>query len=177
MQAHWPNPLGADFHAHYGLLPEDETRANARFEVVSAGRGLRRDFNIASNKRVPFVFQPTQPLGTNDKEVIRLLLNAESLELMDTAWTAPKGTPTAVTPLGNLFLPLVGLVDVNAERERLGKEIAKVEQELVKVRAKLSNETFVKGAPAAVVEEHRQREAEWQAKLAEIQRVADALSN
>ena len=57
-----------------------------------------------------------------------------------------------------------------------GKEIAKIEQELVKVRAKLSSETFVSGAPAAVVEEHRKRETDWQSKLAEIRRVAEALS-
>ncbi len=177
MLAPWPKPLGADFHAHYGLLPEDESAANARFEVVSAGRLLRRDFNIASNKRVPFVFQPNAPLASHDMEVIQILLNAESLENVESSWLPPKGTPTALTPLGKLFLPLTGLVDVDAERERLSKEIAKIEQELVKVRAKLSSETFVTGAPAAVVEEHRKREADWQTKLAEIRRVADALSS
>ncbi len=176
MQALWPKPLGADFHAHYGLLPEDEAYANARFEVVGAGRVLRRDFNIASNKRVPFVFQPSSPIAPHDAEVIRILLNAETLESVDAAWTPSKGTPTALTPLGKLYLPLTGLVDVEAERDRLGKEITKIEQELVKVRAKLSSETFVSGAPAAVVEEHRKRESDWQSKLAEIRRVADALS-
>ena len=108
--------------------------------------------------------------------MIRILLNAETLESVDSAWTPAKGTPTALTPLGKLFLPLTGLVDVEAESDRLGKEIAKIEQELVKVRAKLSSETFVSGAPPAVVEEHRKRESDWQSKLAEIRRVADALS-
>jgi valyl-tRNA synthetase len=110
-------------------------------------------------------------------EVIRILLNAESLETVEAGWLPPRGTPTALTPLGKLFLPLTGLVDIEAERERLGKEIAKIEQELVKVRAKLSSETFVSGAPPAVVEEHRKRESDWQAKLAEIRRVADALAS
>jgi valyl-tRNA synthetase len=176
MQAHWPKPLGADFHAHYGLLPEDEAAANARFEVVTAGRMLRRDFNIASNKRVPFVLQPGAPVAPNDVEVIQILLNAETLETVDSSWLPPKGTPTALTPLGKLFLPLTGLVDVDAERERLNKEIAKIEQELLKVRAKLASDTFVSGAPAAVVEEHRKRETDWQTKLSEIRRVVDALA-
>jgi len=177
MQACWPKPLGADFHAHYGLLPEDEARAQARFEVVLAGRGLRRDFNLPSNKKVPFVLQAASPLSPHDAEVIRILLNAESLEVAPDGWTPPRGTPSSLTPLGNLFLPLAGLVDVDAERERLGKEIAKIEQELVKVRAKLGSETFVSGAPAAVVAEHRQREGDWQQKLSEIRRVAEALSH
>ena len=122
------------------------------------------------------MFQPSSHVATHDAEVIRILLNAESLESVDLNWAPPRGTPTALTPLGKLFLPLAGLVDVEAERERLGREIAKIEQELVKVRAKLSSETFVSGAPAAVVEEHRKRETDWQAKLAEIRRVAEALS-
>jgi valyl-tRNA synthetase len=126
---------------------------------------------------VPFVLQPTAPIAPHDSEVIQILLNAESLENVDSSWLPPKGTPTALTPLGKLFLPLAGLVDVDAERERLSKEIAKIEQELVKVRAKLSSDTFVTGAPAAVVEEHRKRETDWQTKLAEIRRVVDALSS
>ncbi len=176
MQAPWPKPLGADFHAHYGLLPEDEARAQARFDVVQAGRGLRRDFNLPSNKRVPFVLQATAPLSEHDLEVIRILLNAESLQNADDAWSPSRGTPSSLTPLGNLYLPLDGLVDVAAERERLGKEITKIEQELVKVRAKLSSETFVSGAPANVVAEHRQRESDWNARLGEIRRIAEALA-
>jgi valyl-tRNA synthetase len=65
---------------------------------------------------------------------------------------------------------------MDAERERIGKEIAKIEQELTKVRAKLSSETFVNGAPANVVAEHRQRESDWQTKLSELQRLQEALT-
>ena len=46
-----------------------------------------------------------------------------------------------------------------AERERLGKEVARLESELETVRKKLSNENFVQRAPGAVVEEHRRRES------------------
>lgn len=59
------------------------------------------------------------------------------------SYDASKGTPTVVTPLGELFVPLEGLLDVEAERERLTKEIAKVEVELQTVRKKLSNDSFV----------------------------------
>jgi valyl-tRNA synthetase len=124
---------------------------------------------------VAFVLQAQGALSEEECEVIRLLLNAESLELVSSGWAAPRGTPTALTPFGPLFLPLEGLVDMAAERERLGKEIAKIQQELIKVRAKLSNDTFVQGAPAAVVQEHRQRETDWLAKLTELQRIREAL--
>ena len=136
---------------------------------------MRRDFNLPSNKRVAFVLKPSGAVSDHDREVIRLLLNAESVETKAADWEAPKGTPSSVTPLGTLLMPLEGLVDLAAEQQRLQKEMQKIELELTKVRAKLSNETFVSGAPEAVVAEHRQREADWLAKLTEIRRIHDSL--
>ena len=72
-------------------------------------------------------------------------------------------------------MPLEGLVDVEAERARLGKEIAKIEAELVTVGKKLTNENFVANAPAAVVTEHRQRQADFSDRLAQLQQMRDSL--
>jgi valyl-tRNA synthetase len=124
---------------------------------------------------VRFVLRSTAELAAHDRAVLQLLLNAESLDLADAAWTAPKGTPTAITPLGELFLPLEGLVDTTAERTRLTKEIIKVEDELAKVRAKLANPSFAGKVPPAVLEEHRQRELAWADKHAQLRRMLDAL--
>ncbi len=175
LYAHWPTPLGDDFLSHYGLRPEDAAAADAKYETVTLGRGLRRTANLASNKKVPFILKPAAAPNAHDLEVLKILLNAEQLDI-NPAYEAPRGTPTAVTPMGELFLPLTGLVDVAAESERLAKEITKVEQELAKVRAKLGNTTFVSGAPAQVVEDHRQRETAWQEKLGQLQKMRDALS-
>jgi valyl-tRNA synthetase len=174
MFAHWPAPFDADFKAHYGLDESDEKFANAKYEVINLGRGLRRDFNIASNKRVRFVFKPGAPLAPHETEVLKILLNAESLDVVE-KFDAPKGTPTAFTPLGELFLPLEGLVDVAAEQERLKKEIAKVEEELGKVRAKLADTNFTAKVPAKVLDEHRQRESTWAEKLVQLQKMQEAL--
>jgi valyl-tRNA synthetase len=174
MFARWPAAFDTDFCEHYGLTAQADAGAQAKYETVVHGRSLRRDFQIASNKRVRFVLKPAQPLAEHEAEVLKILLNAEPLELAP-EFVPPRGTPTALTPLGELFLPLEGLIDVAAEHERLGKEIAKVEQELGKVRAKLSNTTFVEGAPAKVVEEHRQRETDWQEKLGQLQKMLQAL--
>jgi valyl-tRNA synthetase len=175
MLAHWPAPLDDDFRAHYRLTAEAERFASAKYEVVNHGRALRRDFNIASNKRIRFVFRPAVPLPDGEAAVLKLLLNAEALDIVTSAWQPAKGTPTALTPLGELLLPLEGLIDAAAERERLGKEIAKVQDELGKVRAKLDNPSFAGKVPPAVLEEHRQRERTWSDKLAQFQRMLDAL--
>jgi valyl-tRNA synthetase len=177
MFAPWPKPMTDAEREFFGLDETDEQFANAKYEVVNHGRGLRRDANIASNKRVRFILRPHAPLCDHDAAVLRILLNAETLEFTDAAWQAPKGTPTAITPLGELLLPLEGLIDVGAERERLTKEIAKADAELAKVRAKLANPTFAEKVPAAVLDEHKQRETSWSDKVAQLQRMRDALGD
>ncbi|MBA3650802.1 MAG: class I tRNA ligase family protein [Chthoniobacterales bacterium] len=172
--ARWPEPLDDAFKAHYGLTLKDEQFANAKYETVIAGRRLRRDFNIASNKRVAFILKPKNSLPEDEAAVLRILLNAERLELPSN-YDAPKGTPTALTPLGELYLPLEGLIDLEAERQRLGKEIAKTEAELATVRKKLANGNFVANAPAAVVAEHRQRENDFAERLAQLEQMRDSL--
>jgi valyl-tRNA synthetase len=177
MFAPWPARIDAALREAWQLDERARKIADDKYAVVSAGRTLRRDLNIASNKRVRFILRTHALLEPHESEPLKILLNAENLEFVDAAWEPPKGTPHALTPLGELFLPLEGVVDLAAERERLDREITKVEQELAKVRAKLASETFVQGAPPAVVEEHRTREASWQSKLEQLVRTRDSLGD
>jgi valyl-tRNA synthetase len=172
MFAPWPKPLDEDELAHFGILPEDEKTANDKYEAVNLGRGLKSTFNI--NKRVRFVLKPSQELPDHEIEVLRILLNAEPLDV-DAAFVPTKGTPSALTPLGTIFLPLDGLIDVEAERARVSKEIAKVESELEKVTAKLADENFTSKVPQKVLDEHQQRKADWQEKLAKLREMMAAL--
>jgi valyl-tRNA synthetase len=174
MRALWPVPFDEEFKAHYGLDETAEKLAAAKYQTVEMGRNLRGEFNIASNKRVRFVLKPAGQLAPEEAEVLRLLLNAEPLDVLDN-YAAPKGTPTVLTPLGELYLPLEGLIDVEAERARLAKEIAKVEAELVKVRTKLADENFTAKVPAKVLDEHKQRETNWAEKLVQLKKMRDTL--
>ncbi len=172
MFAVWPKPLDADELAHFGILPEDEKTANEKYEAVNLGRGLKSTFNI--NKKVRFVLQPNQELPAYEIEVLRILLNAEPLDV-DAAFVPTKGTPSAITPLGTIFLPLDGLIDIEAERARIGKELTKVESELEKVTAKLADENFTSKVPQKVLDEHQLRKTDWQEKLAKLREMMSAL--
>lgn len=172
MFAPWPKPLDADELAHFGILPEDEKAADDKYETVALGRGLKSTFNI--NKRVRFVLQPSTELPEHEVEVLRILLNAEPLDV-DASYTATKGTPSALTPLGALFLPLDGLIDVEAERARIGKELTKADAELEKVRAKLADTHFTAKVPQKVLDEHQQRATDWQEKKAKLEEMMKAL--
>ncbi len=172
MFAIWPKPLDADELAHFGILPEDEQAANDKYKAVELGRGLKSTFNI--NKKVRFVLKPASELPAHEIEVLRILLNAEPLEV-DSAFQPKKGTPAALTPLGELFLPLDGLIDVEAEKARVGKEVAKVESELEKVTAKLADTNFTSKVPQKVLDEHQQRKTDWEDKLAKLKVMLEAL--
>ena len=172
MFAVWPKPLDEDELAHFGILPEDEKTANDKYEAVNLGRGLKSTFNI--NKKVRFVLKPNQELPDHEIEVLRILLNAEPLDV-DATFAPTQGTPSALTPLGTLFLPLDGLIDVEAERARIGKELAKAESELEKVTAKLADEKFTSKVPQKVLDEHQQRKTDWQEKLAKLNEMMAAL--
>jgi len=101
-------------------------------------------------------------------------LNADEVAL-ETTFQAPAGTPVAVTPLGDIFLPIAA-GDQAHERQRLEKEIAKVESEMRTVEAKLQNDDFVQRAPSAVVEDHRRRLTDFNAQLAKLKQAREGLS-
>ncbi len=174
MFAPWPKPLDDDFKSHYGLTERDEKHIEARNEFVTQGRNLRRTANIAANKKIRFILKPSRELAAHDVEVLRLLLNAEAVEV-SANYQPGKNTLTVRTELGDLFLPLEGLIDKEAETARLKKELEKIEAEAAKVEQKLANPNFTQKVPPAVLLEHQQRLAEWQGKRDHVKSTLEAL--
>ncbi|NOS71669.1 MAG: valine--tRNA ligase [Verrucomicrobia bacterium] len=174
MNAPWPKPFETDFRDAYSLDDCYLEFANDKYEVVTQGRNLRRVGNIQAGKKVKFVIKPSREILPHDSEVIKILLNAEAFEI-NADYAAKKGTPTAHTPFGELFLPLDGLIDVEAEKARLTKEVEKIQAEITKVEQKLANPAFTQKVPAAVLQEHEQRLVEWRTKLDHVKAALDAL--
>jgi valyl-tRNA synthetase len=96
--------------------------------------------------------------------------------LIDPSYEAPKGTPAAVAAIGEIYMPLEGLIDVDAERARLSKEIAAIQIEVKKCEGKLGNASFVDRAPPEVVEQEKARLEEWKAKLIQLGEMLSALA-
>jgi valyl-tRNA synthetase len=155
-------------------VPRERQLVSAIYQTVQAGRNLRAESKLPSNKRIDFI------LRTDEKSIpeyiltLTRLLNAERVTL-DRKYQAPAGAPVAVTPLGEIFLTNAG-TDTARERERLEKEIARIESEVRTVEAKLQNKSFIERAPAAVVEEHRRRLKEFTAQLAKLKQAREALN-
>jgi valyl-tRNA synthetase len=174
--APWPKPLDDDFKSHYGLTERDEEHIEARNELVTQGRNLRRTANIAANKKIKFILKPSRELAAHDVEVLKLLLNAEAVEV-SANYQPAKNTMTVRAELGDLYLPLEGLIDVEAEKARLKKELEKIEAEAAKVEQKLANPNFTQNAPANVLQEHQQRLAEWHGKRDHVKTALAALQS
>ena len=174
MYAAWPESGGLAAAVDCARVTAARERVEAVYQAVRLGRNLRSEYRIASNKKVRFFLKSDLPWLQEEAGTFARLINAEAVEI-DPAYEPARGAPLALTPLGELCMPLDGLVDVAAELERLGKELAKVEAELITVRKKLSSESFVNNAPAAVVEEHRKRESDWSEKLYQLQKMRQVL--
>src|SRR6184192_3432818 len=144
------------------------------YETVRAGRNLRAEAKIPSNKKMRYILRKDQKLVSDQLATLSKLLNAEEVKL-DRQCEPEAGVPVAVTPLGELFLTIAA-GDKTAERERLDKEIVKVEAELRTVDGKLKNKSFVDRAPATVVKEHRQRLKDFSTQLEKLKQARQGLS-
>jgi valyl-tRNA synthetase len=153
--------------------PSGVQKVREVYDVVRAGRNLRAESRVPSNKKVSFVLRPSWPINEREVPTMSRLLNAEELKV-DSKFQAEAGVPVAVTPLGELFL-IIATADKAAERDRLDKEIARLEGELRTVDAKLSNSSFVERAPAAVVDEHRKRKTDFSEQLSQLRQARAAM--
>jgi valyl-tRNA synthetase len=176
MFAPWPKALDDDFKSFYGLSTADKKFIETRNEFIAQGRNLRRNASLPANKKVKFVFKPAGKTSVNDIEVLKLLLNAESVEVTPDYQPGKNVLAVRGEP-GELFLPLEGLIDVEAEKARLQKEVEKCQAEIGKVEAKLNNPSFAQKVPADVLEEHKQRLVEWQGKLAHAKAALEGLAS
>jgi valyl-tRNA synthetase len=168
MFATWPKAFSDDEKAYFGLDETADRVAQAKYDLVSLGRTLRRELKLDPAKKLKFILKPAGELPPAEVEVLKLLLNAEAVEVVAPDWTPDKGTPSAGNTLGELYLPTTGLIDFAAERARLTKELETIRAEIAKVETKLANPAFAQKVPAKVLEEHRQRLVDWQAKEKQV---------
>ncbi|MEN1972174.1 valine--tRNA ligase [Luteimonas sp. MJ204] len=133
--------------------------------MVSALRRIRSELGVSPGKPVRLLVS-----GGNSADADRLARFSSQLgfltriEGIESISGDPPPAAAALVGELKLFVPLEGLVDLDAERTRLDKELKRVAVELAKSKGKLASDTFVANAPAAVVEQERTRLADWTAQ-------------
>ena len=140
--------------------------------IIEAIRNIRGEMDISPGKAINvFLYKCNERdhsrLNTF-KHFLQKLAKLESIEALDADATVP---PSATQVYGELeiLVPLAGLIDVDAERSRLGKEISKLETGLKAVNGKLGNEKFTANAPEEVVAKEKDKQQQMASALAALQ--------
>ena len=155
----------------------DEERAmELVMDAIKAIRARRSEMNVPPSKKAELtVVTEEQAVFTTGIPFLKRLANASEVTVTADAPADVNGLVSVVTSAAKLYIPLAELVDLDAERARLAKEIEKAEKYLAGIEKKLSNEKFVSKAPEAVVQRERDNMEKTRALIAQLRDSAAAL--
>ncbi len=165
MLAAFPNPAGVPIDA------QAESEMRWVMDFVLGVRQIRGEMDIAPSRRLPVLLQNA---GTKDQQYLERNLHylmrlggIETPKLLAGSQAAPI---SAVSLLGNLeiLVPMAGLIDPEAELERLARRRRKAETDLQKLAAKLANGQFASNAPADIVAKDQRRLEELRTEIAQL---------
>jgi valyl-tRNA synthetase len=142
-------------------------------------RQIRGEMDISPGKSLPVIMQNASAEDERRAEQHALLLErvgrVESVTMLADG-EEPPASATALLDNVRLLVPMKGIIDVDAERQRLEKQRDKVDAELKRARGKLGNANFVKNAPADVVAQEKQRESEFERQIAQLSEQLERLN-
>jgi valyl-tRNA synthetase len=174
MVAAWPSSRAID---HDEVA---ETEMAMLKDVVSSVRTIRSELNVPPGKKVQVVLSAATQADQADlivvREYIAVLTNAEDVEI-GVGLSQPPSSGSAVVGDLNVFVPLAGLIDLEAEKSRLMKEISKFQGLLKGLEKKLGQASFLEKAPPEVVERERQRQEEYTENLKKLEASFEVLSS
>jgi valyl-tRNA synthetase len=142
--------------------------------IVTAIRNIRGEMNIPPSKKINVLLK-TSEVSERQVDYIKKLARVEDLKSGENL-VKPKASASSVVKSSEIYVPLEGLIDLNVERQRLQKEITRLEGSLAGIEKKLFNEKFVNGAPADVVEKERTKQRDWQENLSKLKEILDNLN-
>lgn len=147
--------------------------------VISAVRNIRGENNIPPSKEIRILMRGTseqQDSVTGPyKNYLKKLTRSGEIESVPEDFK-PRLSASAVVEGAEVFVPLEGLIDLEVERKRLEKEIARIQQSVVSISMKLENQSFVNRAPKEVVEREREKLSTFRTNLEKLQANLQQLS-
>ncbi|MDB2682662.1 valine--tRNA ligase [Alphaproteobacteria bacterium] len=154
MAQSWPN---------YDALP-DSTQAKTEMDWLIAGiseiRSVRADMNVPAGAKIQLLVKDaSEQTQANLKAYDEILKRMARLESIEVTSEAPKGSIQTILGEATLILPIADIIDLDAEKARLQKQIEKLDKDIQGIEKKLSNEKFVANAPADIIEEQKLRKS------------------
>jgi valyl-tRNA synthetase len=166
--------------ADESLIDEEaESEMSLVIELITKIRNIRSEMNIKPTEKVALHVASngdSQRIFRQNESQILKLARVETISL-ETALAVPRASAKAVLTGGaEVAIPLEGLIDFEKERERLQNQIDKLENEMQRLDAQLSNQNFVERAPQEKVQELRDRQSELTGQVAALKQSLEALS-
>jgi valyl-tRNA synthetase len=165
MLSSWAQPYKGDLHLPTGEMTDE------RYELVKAGRNLRKEYGVAQNDLRRFVIRPRDKERAeyilHDQGLTATMLQASTL-VINPGFQPDHPMPSAETPMGTLYLELGA--DAAKETARLRKELEKLDEMVTRLKAKLRNPTFLSKAPEGVIEKEREKLDQFSEKADRLRR-------
>jgi len=144
-------------------------------KAISEIRSVRSDMNVPAGAKIALMIQDASAVTKKRvamyEAILKQMARLESVTCDVTK--APSRAIKAIVDEATFILPIADLIDLDKERERLNKQIAKLQDDIKKTEDKLNNQQFVANAPAEILEEFRNRKVE---ALGMIDKLSTALS-
>jgi valyl-tRNA synthetase len=162
MTAAWPTPDA-------GWIDEDlERRFGLAQEITRSVRDIRAKYGLPPKMELPVVLGTGEKVAAELADLLGMLKHIAKMESLAVDPDAKHTATAAVAVVGEVQVFVYGVVDIEKERERLTKQIAKLETNIERTGKKLANEGFVAKAPPEVVQRERDRLAEIETHLAGV---------
>ncbi|HEY0672445.1 MAG TPA: valine--tRNA ligase, partial [Longimicrobiales bacterium] len=138
-----------------------EAQMNALMELIGSVRNLRSEYAVPPAREIRIrISRAAAPLAAAlqaEERALRRMARVEGIDAGDGGTTAKGGAHAVLRAGGEVYIPLEGLIDLDKERERLQKELTRIDGQLRGTEAKLGNEQFVGKAKPEVIEREREK--------------------
>ena len=156
-----------------------ETEIHWLKQFILGIRKIRGEMNISPGKPLPCFIKSyskkDQSYIENNKAMLFTLAKLDTVDLLSANDEEPESAIALVGEM-KILIPLAGLIDKGAERERLNKEIEKLVKLKSQFSAKLNNEKFINGAPKAVVKNEKEKLASAESALKDLEQQLEKIS-
>ena len=170
MTAQWPE------YQESLNFPAEAAAMEAVMDTIKAIRARRAEMNVPPSKKAEVLLVTATPENYQQGlHFLQRLAYASEVTFADAAPADITGKVSVVTANATAYMPLAELVDIQAELDRINKEIEKAQNGLRIVEGKLNNEKFVSKAPEAVVNAEKEKAAKYKELIAKLEESAKAM--
>ncbi|MDR0957630.1 MAG: valine--tRNA ligase [Clostridiales bacterium] len=141
-------------------FPQEEKAIDSVKEAIKSIRAIRTQMNVPPSRKAKLKFvcekEEFAEIFSQGESFLKTLAHSSEVEIA-LSGTGNETDVSVIAPGAVIYIPLADLIDIEKEKERLNKEKEKLIKEVERVRGKLSNDGFIKKAPAALIDEEKQK--------------------